>query len=746
MIPDDELSTTAYISGFSFPVKSAIGPDKLKAWELGGVALNDPSQGLQVKLWEGSLEIDRETGIGSVYVKAPGVAKTLLFSGTDISEIDIAFDQNMNPFVAYQQGSAAKIYWYDPLIPGMTHTTLPAGSYNLRCTLDEKRDFNVSSSDIVLCYIRSGTLYRVYQRDRYGSEKALRTGIGANAELVSLAMNVQSRLQWHLRHYTKTDDPGALVKSSPFLAEVVTDFCNRAGISQEHIDVLDLWYDIVPGIKVNNDDGMDKPIDWLREIFFFDKAEYDKKIHFIKRGRQPKVRIPHKHLVEGSPKALKQELKDEKKLPRIVSINHLDPDAGHAKNQQTAERRSNLFDSEVKKSIDSQVVLTVDQAATAAMTRLKAYHNELIEYEFSTTIMYTELTVTDVIEVEDVDGTWHRMRLTERNEDNGIIEWNGVQDAGDLVYDTSRFGNALPPPISTTPGILSPTQLEIINCSPIHDQDDELGLYIAMAGETSVWNGAQLLYSVDGGNSYVEAFRTQVPSTIGVTDTDLLEEIGYEYQSNQSVEVTVNFPLASVTYDQLMLGQNLICIGDEMLQFQTAVLLGMDGALYRYRLSRLIRARYNSKPLHWPAGTRFVFMDDSVIFAQAQRSMIGTDVTYKPVSFGMSEDEVVPTDYLFDEPISQIEWPVADFTAIRKSIDLVVVARWHGVARLGTDTTPFHSKYFAGYRVKFSDGVTTDTMDDHLTRVGAPPNVSVQVCALNTITGEGPYTDPILVP
>lgn len=744
MLPDNSLSAKAYIAGFSFQVKSASAPDKLKAWELGGVALNDPSQGLRVKLWEGTLVIDRDTGVGGVYVEAPGVARTLLFSGADITEIDIAFDQNMNPFVAYQQGSAAKIYWYDPTIPGMTHTTLPAGSHSLRCTLDDKRQFNVGDSDIVLGYVRAGNLCVRYQRDRYSVETVLRSGIGGNARLVSMAMNTGSRLQFRLRSYELTDDPGALRQNSPFLAEVVTDFCQRAGISQNHIDVLDLWYDIVPGIKVNNDDGMDKPIDWLREIFFFDKAEYDKKIHFIKRGRQPKVRIPHKHLVEGSPKALKQELKDEKKLPRIVSINHLDPDAGHAKNQQTAERRSNLFDSEVKKSIDSQVVLTVDQAATAAMTRLKAYHNELIEYEFSTSLMYTELTVTDVIEVEDVDGAWHRMRLTERNEDNGIIEWNGVQDAGDLVYDTSRFGNTLPPPISTTPGILSPTQLEIINCSPIHDQDDELGLYIALAGETSVWTGAQLLYSVDGGNSYVEAYRTQVPSTIGVIDTDLLEEVGYEYQSNQSVEVTVNFPLASVTYDQMMLGQNLICIGDEMLQYQTAVLLGMDGALYRYRLFGLIRARYSTKPLHWPAGTRFVFMDDSVVFAQVQRSMIGTDITYKPVSFGMSEDEVVPTDYLFDEPNSQTEWLVADFEAIRNGSDTNV--QWHGVARLGTDTNPFHSKYFAGYRVKFSDGFTFDTMDDHLTRVSAPPSVSVQVCALNTITGEGQYTDPILVP
>src|SRR5690606_34757120 len=221
MLPDDTLSDKAYPSGFNFPVKSAAASDKLQAWELGGVGLNDPSEGLMVKLWKGTLEIDKDTNVGYVYVQAPGVPKTLLFSGVGISEIDIAFDQNMNPFVAYMQGGDAKIWWYDPTVPGMVHTTLPAGSYDLRCTLDDKRQFNVGDSDIILSYLRSGTLYVRYQRERYDTEHVLRAGIGANARLVSMAMNRGSRMQWRLRNYALTSDPGALVQADPFLADVV---------------------------------------------------------------------------------------------------------------------------------------------------------------------------------------------------------------------------------------------------------------------------------------------------------------------------------------------------------------------------------------------------------------------------------------------------------------------------------------------------------------------------------------------
>lgn len=742
MIPENRLSTTAVRSGFSYPVKSPIPEDKLQDWELAGVALGDASAGLNVKLWHCILEIDKATNTGSVYIEAPGVAKTFLFSGVDITEVALAFDQNMNPFVAYQQGSAARFFWYDPLIPGMTHTTLPAGCRDLRCTMDEKRLFDIANSDIVLSYIQSGNLCVRYQRDRYLVETVLKAGAGPDAILVSMAMNNGNRLQWRLRNYVLTDDPQALYTVDPFLADVVMGLCREAGIPPERPDVNELYNDTVPGIKVDVDEGLDKPIDWLREIYYFDKSEKDRKIFFPKRGREVVARIPYKDLVDAQPQSLKQVLVDEKKLPRIVNINHLDPDAGHAKNKQTAERRSNLVQSDVTKTIQSQVVLKVDQAATAAMTRLKVYHNELINYEFGTSIKYTYLTVGDNIEVEDINGVWNRMRIDEKNEDSGVIDWECTQDAGNLTYVTQRTGNSLPTPISTTPGLVSPTRIEIVNSSPLRDQDDELGVYIAAAGENTAWTGYQMLYSIDSGTSYAEAYRTEIPSTIGETDSDLLAEIGYEYQSNQTVIVVVNFPLASISYDQLLVNQNRICIGDEILQFQTATLLGMVGTLYRYELSGLVRARYNTVPDHWPIGTRFVLMDETVIFAQVQRAMIGVDITYKPISFGLTEDETVPTDYLFDEPWSQTEWPVDNVEAVRDGSDNVTVT-FIGRARLGVDTMPYHSKYFRGYRIKFSDGHTIDTLTGTGTYNSAPVGATVQVCALNEITGEGPYSTAI---
>lgn len=726
MIPENRLSTTPVPAAF---VWTGARSDPFTDTEMGGTALNDVTLGLLVKMW--TVRYDKPTG--NVIMSAPGVGDVIAFTRADVTELSLTFDQNMNPFIAFVQAGQAKFWWYDPLVPGQVfeESLLPSTVKNPRCSLDDKRELESANNDIILAYVRAGSLYVRYQRERYLDEHLMRTGV---SKLYQVGMNNQYRFQFSYEGVGQPDPP--------FLADVVADLCRRSGIKPENINVDELYTDRVAGLKVNVDEGLDEPIDWLREMFFFDKSEYDRKLRFPKRGREIIARIPYTDLVRGEPVALKQKRVDESKLSREVTVNHLDPDGGYAKNKQTAQRRSNLVKAEGKKKVDSQVVLTVDQAATAALTKLKVEWREPITYEFTTTIKWTELTAADVIEVEDSTGTWHRMRIEERNEDSGNIDWTAKQDGGYYTYNGIVTGNALKPPVSSTPGVIGETRLEILNIPVLRDQDDELGLYIAAAGENTAWTGYQLLYSLDGGTTYTEAFVSESPATLGETETDLLAETSYEYQGDQTVDVVVNFSLTSISYDQLLGNQNRCVIGDEVLQFRTALLLGMDGSRYRYRLSGLIRGRYATLPDHWPMGTRFVLLDTSVIFAQTQRSMLGVDLYYKPVSIGTTEDETIPTAYLFDEGVNQTEWPVTMVAAARDGSNNVTVT-WAGRKRLGLDSDPYPSKYFRGYRVKFSNGHTIDTNDETATYSSAPGGVTVQVCGLNEITGEGPYSTAI---
>lgn len=738
MMPNDGLpSSQAIVAAFVDPLRGPV--EYLYDYEFGGIALNDGSQGLNVQLWELRVVNDKTR----VQVAAPNTPWTTLFDRTNpIQEAALAFDNNMNPFVVFtEEGGAAFYYWFDTADLTQKITALPDGCVTPRCCIDDKRTTQTSISDVVLAYLRGGSLYVRYQRERYTVEHLWQAGLGVQANIIDLGMNRQLRLQFWLRNANPV--AGTAVFNEPFLGDVVKDLCIRSGLRTSQIDVTELYEDFVPGMLVASDEGYSEQIDWLRDMFMFDKAVYDKKVNWRKRNREPVAWIPYSDLVATSPVALEDTLADEQKLPREVNINHIDPNGGYAKNKQTASRRSNLVNARKKETIDSQLVLTVDQAATVALTKLKMYWGELVDYKFSTTIKYTRLTVTDVVMVEDAKGVWHRMQLRERNEDGKIIEWEAKQHGGEWVYGSKAYGNALPPPTSTTPGLVGETRFEILNLPALTDASDELGLFLAACGESTAWNGYQLLFSIDQGATYTEAFSVDTPSVIGDTLTQLeAEPEGYSYPSSQTVQVLVNFPLESVSYDQLMMRKNLCVIGDELLQFQTAELIEKIGERFRYRLSGLLRGRFYMPAETWAAGIRFVLIDPTVVFAPVQRSYLGMDLWYKAVSFGHSVDETTPVAYLYDEGISQREFPVSSVEAERDGSNNVTVT-WVGAARLGFDTTPYHSKYFRGYRVKFSNGHTIDTMSLTATYNAAPGGVTVQVCALNEITGEGPYSTAI---
>lgn len=736
MLPDNTASTTAQPSPYLDPQK---GPrDLLLAYEMGGIALSDPSAGLRVKLW--TLRVVKTDTGQDVQVSAPGVSTVVLFSSAlGITEADLAFDQNMKPAVAYVEAGVAKLWWYDTTLPGQVVLALPAGSSSPRCTLDDKRLNQTAASDIVVFYMRSGDVCYAQQRDRFTVERVVGTA-GPDAVLVSVGMNRTLRLQWRIQKFTApTDDSKYTSVVNPYLGDVVLDLARRAGLTPDKVDVSDLYDDTVAGYKVATGDDSTVVMKPLSDVFFFDPTEYDKKLHFFKRGRDVVGRFTYDDLVQGDPLPMRLTRVDETKLPLKVNVSHIDPGGAYTMNKQYAQRKSNLVSTKNEVNIDTTVVLTADQAAQVADTTIKMRWHEQLDQEFALPLRFSAWVAGDVVEYEDRDGSLLRIRLLTRNEDGGVLKFTARQDAGGLAYKNGHItGNELPPPLSTTPGLVGETQLELLNIPVLRDQDDELGLYIGIAGSSSAWYGAQILVSTDGGVNYFEAYRSEQPMTVGVTESALVDEVSAEYQDNQTLRVHVNFPLESTTRETLLNNYNRAVVGDEILQFQNAVHLGDN----HYELSGLVRARYNTKPEAWPVGTRFVLLDSTVGFLQAQQWMLGRELMFKPVSYGTTEDSTVPTAYTFDTAASQTEWPPHHVTAVRDGADAVTVT-FIPRPRLGIETAPHNSKYFTGYRIRFSDGVTALTTDFSYTRAATPAGVTVAVCGVNSITGDGEYSTEI---
>lgn len=192
MIPQGRLSTTVVYAPFMSP-DDIEQPSLLVDYEMGGVALNDPSQGLEVYTWIAQYF----PATGDVTIFAPGVPATILFNAPDITEISLAFDQNMRPVIAYVQAGQAKFFWFDTVIGETLVTTLPIDARTPRCSMDDKREMQTSQgqNDVIIAYLRGTALYYRQQRDRYENEYLL-TATAPGTKLIKVGMNKLRRLQF----------------------------------------------------------------------------------------------------------------------------------------------------------------------------------------------------------------------------------------------------------------------------------------------------------------------------------------------------------------------------------------------------------------------------------------------------------------------------------------------------------------------------------------------------------------------
>lgn len=192
MIPENKFSSEPVYSPFRAP-DGIERPSYLVDYELGGRDLNDSSEGLEVHTW--IAEYNPATGDVSVF--APGVPQTTVFTALGLTELSLAFDQNMRPVVAFVQNGQAKFFWYDTVLGATRINDLPAGSFSPRCCMDDKRDMQTSQgqNDVIIAYLRGTSLYFRQQRDRYENEYLLTASIPGR-RLVCVGMNQGRRLQF----------------------------------------------------------------------------------------------------------------------------------------------------------------------------------------------------------------------------------------------------------------------------------------------------------------------------------------------------------------------------------------------------------------------------------------------------------------------------------------------------------------------------------------------------------------------
>ena len=195
MIPQKRLSTSLVYGDYLYPDNIVV--TSLYDYSIGGIALQDASQGLQVQAWMVWIDDVKE----SVWISSPTHPASILFTLSNLTEVSLAFDQNMRPFIAFVQFGNARFWWYDSLSASQIFSDLPSGSVSPRCTLDDTRPLEVAASDIILTYINNNNLFFRAERDRYTIEYVLQTNLStlvAAPTINKVGMNNRERLQFTL--------------------------------------------------------------------------------------------------------------------------------------------------------------------------------------------------------------------------------------------------------------------------------------------------------------------------------------------------------------------------------------------------------------------------------------------------------------------------------------------------------------------------------------------------------------------
>lgn len=197
MIPEESLSTTPVDGDYLYPAGLYTTPTQ--DYELGGVAIQDTSEGLEVQGWFCYLDPDTD----KIYLcPVDSVTPIEIAEQVGVIELSVAFDQSMRWVLALLLESGdLKFYWYDTVIADYTITTF-TDIVSVKTTLDDKRPLQIlrDNTDVILTYIKSdNNLYYRQQRDRYEIEYLLYEDCPPNNRISNFGMTSQNRLKWRFQ-------------------------------------------------------------------------------------------------------------------------------------------------------------------------------------------------------------------------------------------------------------------------------------------------------------------------------------------------------------------------------------------------------------------------------------------------------------------------------------------------------------------------------------------------------------------
>lgn len=425
-----------------------------------------------------------------------------------------------------------------------------------------------------------------------------------------------------------------VAERSVTVGQVISRLATRSGLAEHNAKAVTAN---LRGLAIRNMTTARSVIEPLARVYRFDASEGFGEIRFIPLDRLPIAKVPRGRLAahEGGgdkPPDRSITMANAFELPRAVELTYADPARDYQSNTQRSRRIAAAGTAVT--TVETPVVLDAGQAkeAVEAIHR-RAWHGRQ-RFEIALPGLYAELTAGDGIVVEDETGREFTLRAARVTNSRALVLQvegvSGVLDAG-----LARSGAAPAVDETVIPG---PAQVfaEFMDLPPLRDVDDTSGVYLAAGSQASAWRGVVAYISTDGGTNY-SAFHTIPGNAImGTAVTALAAAATETWDRVGTVRVSLadaGFGLETVTDMQVLGGANAALLGDEIVQFTTAVQVDAS----TWDLSGLLRGRRGTESAvgGHAAGERFVLLTGGAIERKSvDLSEVGQQRHYKFVPFG----------------------------------------------------------------------------------------------------------------
>lgn len=541
---------------------------------------------------------------------------------------------------------------------------------------------------------------------------------------------------------------GSISEEPPTLDEVISKIHEWCGQSASEFDVSTISDIVVRGLILAGPYTGKDAINSLQNLWMIDSPEYEKKIHYRKRGANVVDQYDFNSLIDEPEEATREQAIE---YPKKLHLDYQSPDVDYAPAKATSSRSS----------IDARVIGEMNVQVPVVLTPTEAFQRANVLHKVSwadadgEVVFFVPDDQIDKVPGDCISlslrGEVRRLRITKMEYFPGQIKLTCRGDR-QSAYTSNVEGLEPPPPTPPPPSIVGPTVLVVGDWPALRDQDDLSTpvKYIAMGGTTEAWRGALGEQSIDLGNTYTEMVEVYSGAIMGVLQEDVSDAAPYFADHTNSVVVQLDRDddeIDSLTESQFLNEQGGFALVKsdgtfEIMQYRDALDLG-DGL---YELSYLQRGRLDSETHEFNSGDRFVLLS-TVAVVPAASSQIGVDMYHRATSFGQTTEDgtVVHAEY---EGNSQREWPVANILLDRSgdTIKGTIVPRH----RFGTEIAPVRSINWTNYEITFQDASdqietitqVSDSISYDASAMTFP--VTVTVYQVNRITGAGPGKSEVI--